>query len=221
MAHVHEERVRRFNTLFHERSPDIVAYCRWRARTPSDAEDAVAEVFLIAWRRLDDVPEDEAARVWLYATARRVIANQRRARARREALRVRLSSIPVTLQAEEPPASDETTERVHAALRRLRARDQEVLLLSEWEHLSATEIAAILRIPAVTARGRLHRARRRFRLAYEQLQVHNEGLSPQGRRTAIAAGGSCQSVRRRRASGAPEIEQSSAHLKAQAEGVRS
>jgi DNA-directed RNA polymerase specialized sigma24 family protein len=41
-------------------------------------QDAVAEVFLTAWRRLDAVPEGDAARVWLYATARRVIANQRR-----------------------------------------------------------------------------------------------------------------------------------------------
>jgi DNA-directed RNA polymerase specialized sigma24 family protein len=41
-------------------------------------QDAFADVFLTAWRRLDDVPEGDAARVWLYATARRVIADQRR-----------------------------------------------------------------------------------------------------------------------------------------------
>ena len=51
-----DDRARRFDTLFKERSPDVIAYCRWRARSQSDAQDAVAEVFLTAWRRLDDVP---------------------------------------------------------------------------------------------------------------------------------------------------------------------
>jgi hypothetical protein len=49
----------------------------------------MADVFLIAWRRLDEVPEGEAARVWLYATARRVIANRKRSERRRVALRAR------------------------------------------------------------------------------------------------------------------------------------
>ena len=73
----------RFNALFASYGPDIVAYCGWRAGSPSDAQDAVAEVFLTAWRRLDDVPEGDAARIWLYATARKVIANQRRSARRR------------------------------------------------------------------------------------------------------------------------------------------
>jgi hypothetical protein len=42
-----------------------------------------------------------------------------------------------------------------------------VLLLAEWEGLTAAEIAAVVRRPAVTVRGRPHRARRRFRAAFE------------------------------------------------------
>jgi DNA-directed RNA polymerase specialized sigma24 family protein len=72
------ERRQRFDAVFTSYSSDIVAYCGWRAASASDAQDAAAEVFLIAWRRLDELPEGDAARVWLYATARRVIANQRR-----------------------------------------------------------------------------------------------------------------------------------------------
>jgi len=49
------ENRQRFNALFASYGPDIVAYCGWRAGTPSDAQDAVSEVFLTAWRRLDDV----------------------------------------------------------------------------------------------------------------------------------------------------------------------
>ncbi len=81
----------RFEALFASYSSDIVAYCGWRAGSASDAQDAAAEVFLTAWRRLDELPEGDAARVWLYATARRVIANQRRSSRRQAALYERLA----------------------------------------------------------------------------------------------------------------------------------
>lgn len=86
MRQSESERSRRFDALFASHNADIVAYCRWRAGSASDAQDAAAEVFLTAWRRLDELTEGDAARVWLYATARRVIANQRRSSLRRVAL---------------------------------------------------------------------------------------------------------------------------------------
>lgn len=84
-------RRRRFEDLFAAYSSDVVAYCGWRAGSASDAQDAVGEVFLTAWRRLDELPEGDAARIWLYAAARRVIANQRRSNRRRVALHERLA----------------------------------------------------------------------------------------------------------------------------------
>jgi RNA polymerase sigma factor (sigma-70 family) len=164
-----DERRRRFDALFASYSSDIVAYCGWRAGSSNDAQDAVAEVFLTAWRRLDDIPESDAARVWLYATARRVIANQRRSNRRRAALQERLTweaSVP-----QEPASSDREETLVHEALRRLGPRDREVLLLAEWEELSPAQIAAVLGCLTVTARGRLHRARRRFRTVFEELRA--------------------------------------------------
>lgn len=163
-----ETRRQRFEALFVAHGRDIVAYCGWRASSPGDAEDAAADVFLTAWRRLDDVPEGDDARIWLYATARRVLANQRRSMRRRESLRERLASEAATRQGESP----ETDDRVHSALRQLGDRDREVLLLAEWEGLSTAQIAAVLGCLTVTARGRLHRARRRFRNAYEQMEPH-------------------------------------------------
>lgn len=68
------ERGRRFEALFKAYAADVMAYCSWRAGSASDAQDATAEVFLTAWRRVDAIPEGDAARVWLYATARRVLA---------------------------------------------------------------------------------------------------------------------------------------------------
>jgi RNA polymerase sigma factor (sigma-70 family) len=164
----------RFNALFASYGPDIVAYCGWRAASPSDAQDAVAEVFLAAWRRLGDVPEGDAARIWLYATARKVIANQRRSTRRRLALQERLAREPDAMQ-EEPVHADDL---VHEALRRLGPRDREVLLLAEWEGLTPAQIADVLGCLTVTARGRLHRARGRFRAVFEELRVRDEGPEP-------------------------------------------
>jgi RNA polymerase sigma factor (sigma-70 family) len=162
------ERRRRFDALFAAYSSDVVAYCSWRAGSPSDAQDAAADVFLTVWRRLDDVPDGDAARAWLYATARRVIANQRRSERRLVALHERLAREPATVAQEPSPLGREEA-LVQQALRRLRPRDREVLLLAEWEGLEPAEIAAVVGCHPVTARGRLHRARRRFRIVFEDL----------------------------------------------------
>ncbi|HJQ90461.1 MAG TPA: sigma factor [Acidimicrobiia bacterium] len=75
-------RRQRFDALFEAHRLDIASYCNWRTSSRADAEDAVAEVFLVAWRKIDLVPSG-AARAWLYATARRVTANTRRSLHRR------------------------------------------------------------------------------------------------------------------------------------------
>ncbi len=181
------ERRRRFDALFAAYGSDIVAFCGWRAGSPSDAQDAAADVFLIAWRRLDDVPNGDAARAWLYTTARRVIANQRRSERRLVALRERLAREAATVVSEPSPLGHEEA-LVQRALRRLPPRDREVLLLSEWEGLEPAEIAAVVGCHPVTARGRLHRARRRFRVAFEELRdAHGRAPAVVSLRPAAAA----------------------------------
>jgi RNA polymerase sigma factor (sigma-70 family) len=173
MDEAHIERVRRFDALFQAQAPDVIAYCGWRSDSAADAQDAVAEVFLIAWRRLDELPNGNGARVWLYATASRVIANQRRSSRRRLALRDRLAR-----EWRHPMLEGFSTESkdgaVREALRRLRPMDREVLLLAEWESLTPAEIGKVVGCLTVTARGRLHRARFRFRVAFEELQAERQ-----------------------------------------------
>ena len=67
-------------------------YCRRRVAADV-VDDAVSEVFLTAWRRLDDVPAGDAALVWLYGVAYRVIGHQWRTTARRRRLDVRMRSV--------------------------------------------------------------------------------------------------------------------------------
>jgi RNA polymerase sigma factor (sigma-70 family) len=177
MGEGERERRRRFDALFASYSSDIVAYCGWRAASASDAQDAAAEVFLTAWRRLDALPEGDAVRVWLYATARRVVANQRRSNRRQAALYERLA-LDGAVAAQEPPSADPEATLVHEALGRLREHDREILLLAEWEGLSPTQIAAVMGCHAITARGRLHRARRRFRTVFEGLLARDASDQP-------------------------------------------
>ena len=78
----------RFEELFREHYGAVRGYALRRA--PADlAQDAVSETFLVAWRRLDDVPAD--ALPWLFGVARRVLANQRRSADRSSALERRLA----------------------------------------------------------------------------------------------------------------------------------
>jgi RNA polymerase sigma factor (sigma-70 family) len=152
-----------FRRLYAEHGREILAYALRRVGDPEDAADVVAETFLIAWRRLEDVPPDRQARLWLYGVARRVLANQRRGERRRERLGERLRADLAPALAEQPePGPD-----ILAALGRLGPKDREVLRLVAWEELQPSELATVLGTSAVAARSRLHRARRRLRRALE------------------------------------------------------
>jgi RNA polymerase sigma-70 factor, ECF subfamily len=68
-----------FEQLFRDHHRDVLAYAR--RRVPGDADDVVAEVFAVAWRRRDDVPPEPLP--WLYRTAANHILHARRGDARR------------------------------------------------------------------------------------------------------------------------------------------
>jgi len=143
----------------------------WR-REPTDADDVVAETFLVAWRRLDDVPSD--ARPWLIGVARNVRLNARRSARRQQALGSRLSeAAPAAVVAEPAAASD----AVQAALAQLSETDREVLLLSIWDDLDRAAIADVLGCSQPNVSLRLHRARRRFAQALKGYRGTSE-LSP-------------------------------------------
>jgi RNA polymerase sigma-70 factor, ECF subfamily len=148
----------RFEALYLENYHRVLGYALRRVGA-DEATDVVAETFLVAWRRLDDLPHGEAAKLWLYGTARRVIANQRRAGRRRERLGQRLQAQTGRTVAE---AGIDVGDFVGNAFARMKTQDREVLALVAWEGLDAGEIAQILGCSRNAARIRIHRARRRF-----------------------------------------------------------
>lgn len=108
----------RFTALFEAHSGAVLSYARRRAPRPDDAADVVAETFLVAWRRLAEVPAGDEARAWLFGIGRRVLANQRRGDRRRDDLGIRLAG---ALQELDPCPPDESPDidPIRQALSRL------------------------------------------------------------------------------------------------------
>jgi RNA polymerase sigma-70 factor (ECF subfamily) len=142
-----------------------------RVAEPADAADVVAETFLIAWRRIDELPAGGEARPWLFGVARRVLANQRRGQLRRNRLAEAFGEhVSRELVFDESSQAEDAAQLVASALRRLGEDDREVLQLTVWEGLTPSQLATALSIPAATVRTRLHRARRHLRGEMEELQ---------------------------------------------------
>jgi len=154
----------RFERLFAAHAGAIRAYARRRSG-PSIADDVVSDVFLVAWRRLDELPDDPLP--WLLATARRVIANQARGDRRRIALRERMGHDRHATFEHWPGSSSDGD--VFDALATLRHGDRELLLLVAWEGLEPARAAEALGIKPGTFAVRYHRARRRFAAALATL----------------------------------------------------
>ena len=117
-----------------------------------DVDDVVADVLLVLWRRLADVPPDRAL-PWCFGVARRCAANARRGQQRRLRLLQRLADEPVPARA---PVGDPALAQ---ALAGLRVADRELLELWAYEGMEPRDLAVVLGCSAGAAASRLSRAR--------------------------------------------------------------
>ena len=152
---------RRFRELYEVYGAHVFAYFKRRTDDPGDC---TADAFVVAWRRIDDVPEGERALAWLYGVSRRVLANHRRGRGRFERLTVKLAGVR---EAQEPAPETIVVRRAEddellAALRRLSPADQELLRLATWEELPHPAIGEQLGCSAHAVDQRIYRATRRL-----------------------------------------------------------
>ncbi len=156
----------RFEAVYEQHSGAVKGYAM-RRTGPARADDVVAEVFLIAWRRLEDVPAEP--RPWLFGVARRVLANERRRVARQGAALERLQESPdLTAESTDGPAL--ASRPLQDALEHLSETDREALLLTAWEGLNHRDAARVLGVREATFSVRLHRAKRRLGRALERSQ---------------------------------------------------
>lgn len=162
----------RFARLYDLHHLPIRDYCR-RRLDAHRVDDAVAEVFLTVWRKLDDVPGDDTARLWLYRVAYRVVGHQWRGVTRRRRLdqRLRSSSGRAVPGPDEAVIERDEHRLVLRAAASLGHTDGEVLRLSVWEQLSLADIANLLDIEPNAVKQRLHRARRNLAKEYRRLET--------------------------------------------------
>jgi RNA polymerase sigma-70 factor (ECF subfamily) len=138
--------------------PAIHAYLSRRAGTTA-ANDLFGEVWVQAYSsRATYDPERGAPLPWLYGIARHVLRAHWRSAGRAEKTLEAAATDPWSDVDERLDAGSQLDE-MRTALTQLTPEEREVLLLVAWEHLTPSEAAESLGIPAGTARSRLHRAR--------------------------------------------------------------
>ena len=158
------ERERRFRSVYDAAYVDLLRFVSRRVH-PTHAEDVVAEVVLVAWRRLEDVPAEQgAARAWLFGVARKTLQNTQRRENRQDAVAVRLAEVRHSAEdAGLHPDLVACRVDVAAAWPLLTVAEREAITLSVMDGLTAPEAAAVLGISATAFRLRLSRARRALR----------------------------------------------------------
>lgn len=158
----------RFEALYTGSYQEISGYVRRRV-PPDAADDVVAQVFTVAWRRFGQVPPPPQDRLWLFGVARNCAAEHHRAATRWLRLRARLSQEPDATACVPGPGGPDGDGNgpdpgpVLAALASLRPADREALQLVLWDELSHAEAAAVLGCTVNAFELRYRRARNRVR----------------------------------------------------------
>lgn len=149
-----------FGRVFDRHRDRVRRHATGLAPSRSEAEDVVSITFLEAWRKRETIRfVDQSILPWLLRTATYTCLNMARSERRH---RVALSRLPAAESSYDPPDSAQDG-AIFVAMRKLTARDQEVITLCVLEDLSAEEAASLLGVRPSSARSRLSRARTRLR----------------------------------------------------------
>lgn len=125
----------------------------------ADREDAVQDVFLRAYERIQSYRSTERFSPWLYRVAHNVYVNLIRARGREKVRFVDLDTLFPAGIPEEPQPALPTVPNLEPLLAQLDVKYREVIVLFYYEEKSYEDIASILQIPKATVGVRLARAR--------------------------------------------------------------
>jgi len=177
----------RFREIYGAYQRQVLAYFLRRTDATS-ARDGAAETFLVAWRRIDDLPSDDRTLPWLYGVSRRVLANQRRSRDRYVALGQKLTHVgPETDHSPEVVVLRRAEDKeMLDAVAHLRPEDREIIRLAVWEELPHAQIGEVIGTSAHAITQRLHRITKQLA---RDLQRPHEGRF---RRIGSSGGGGSQ-----------------------------
>jgi RNA polymerase sigma-70 factor (ECF subfamily) len=138
-----------FEELFARYRQPLYGFFRRRLESRDRAEDLVQETFLAVIRASARYEPRALVRTYLYGIALKLVASERRKSAR--------GLEPE--QSDTPGGAVENVLWIQQALEKLDLSEREILMLREYEQLSYTEIADLLRLPVNTVRSRLFRSR--------------------------------------------------------------
>lgn len=153
----------RYESLVAALYQDVFRYALWICKNKPMAEDLVQETFLRAWRSLESLQNDKAAKAWLFTILRRENARQYE-RYRPEL--VDIDSQSVAERDDNEPDSKMDRELLHKAINRLESEYREPLLLQVVGGFSGKEIADILQLNNNTVMTRLFRARSKLKIEF-------------------------------------------------------
>jgi RNA polymerase sigma-70 factor (ECF subfamily) len=154
------KRRRRFDAVVSVFHQDMYRYAVWLCRDPGIAEEVVQEALLRAWKSLDALREDDAAKPWLLTIVRRENARYFE-RKRLETVDIdNLSPAQSALLAEQ---DDSELDDMRLAIFRLDDDYREPLVLQVLMGHSTTEIAELMGIQQGAVLTRLHRARHKLK----------------------------------------------------------
>jgi RNA polymerase sigma factor (sigma-70 family) len=152
-----EDENTRLKEAFEQVAPGLFAYAGRCGLHRADAQDLVADVFLVASRKMQRVAHGEE-RLWLFGVANNLIRKHYRLRSRDHRLIERLQTSNGLHELTSTPAD----EWLRLAVWRLPRPEREVVELVAWQQLSHEEAGIILDCSANASRIRYHRAKQRL-----------------------------------------------------------
>ncbi|MGC4116433.1 MAG: sigma-70 family RNA polymerase sigma factor [Myxococcales bacterium] len=138
-----------------------------------EVEDAVQDVFLVLFERLQEFKGEAELRTWIYRICANVAAEHRRKARRGWRMAEVLGRLPFLSIAASPASTVEARHElavVERILSQMSEKRREAFVLCELEQLSGEEAAEVLRIPVATVRTRHHYARKDFLALMKRLE---------------------------------------------------
>lgn len=159
----------KFTDAYEQSRDAVYGYLAYMTRDAALAEDLSQEVFLRMFLHMGKFREEAGVRTWALRIARNVFlsyAKKKRPLLLEEQEWELAPDIGRNLP-EEEILKKEQAQRVRQCLMRLNEQERTVILLRDYEELSYEEVAKVMNLTAEAVKGRIYRARQKFRRIYE------------------------------------------------------